>query len=327
MDFLGTIRARYYVPSKKDPALLWVWRSATTRRVPAFPRTVQFETHTACNGACIFCPYPITIESQPKGLMKRELFEKIVREMARHSVRRISPYLNNEPFLDSDMVAKLLYIRERIPRAKIVLTTNGSRLDDRTIDGLLEADALDALYISFQGVEKKGYEATMRGGLIFEETMANVENLIEKWKAAGGRKRFKIVVTMVATNLINTGKAVAFWESRGVESKWTPLENRGGNIDGASAFAPESGPLKRYANCTRLFKQAYVLFNGDMVLCCTDYTREVILGNVAESSIEEVWNGPQARAIRRLYAEGRMDEIPLCRECMISGTTGDEEYD
>ena len=326
MNLLGTLKKRYYIPSREDPLLARAWLRATSRRVPSFPRTVQFETHTACNGACVFCPYPITIENQPKGLMKPELFEKIVREMALRRVRRISPYLNNEPFLDPDMVAKVRTIHERIPKAKIVLTTNGSRLDDKTINALLGADALHALYISFQGVEKEGYEATMRGGLVFGETLANVENLIGKWKAAGGRKRFKIVVTMVATNLIDTEKAKAHWENRGVESKWTPLENRGGNITDASALAPESGPLVRFANCTRLFKQAYILFDGDMVLCCTDYTRKVVLGNVAESSIEEVWNGPKAQAMRRLYAEGRMGEIPLCRGCTISGTTGDEEY-
>ena len=318
-------KTRYYVPSDADGGVARAWKSLTRRKVPNFPKTVQFETHSACNGACIFCPYAETAASQPQGFMTRDLFEKIVAEIASHDVRRISPYSNNEPFLDPEMVSKLSYIKERAPGAKIVLTTNGSRLDGKTVDALLEADALNALYISFQGVEKEGYEATMRGSLIFEKTLANVEHLIKRWSEAGGRRRFKIVVTMVATNLIDTEKAVAFWRARGVESKWTPLENRGGNVGGATGLAPGGKPLGRYASCTRLFKQAYILFNGDMVLCCTDYTRRVLLGNVAETSISEVWNSPKAVSIRRLYSEGRMDEIPLCRECEISGTTGDED--
>jgi radical SAM protein with 4Fe4S-binding SPASM domain len=327
MNLLKAAKTRYYVPDPADPPLVRAWRHATHRRVPEFPRTVQFETHTACNGACIFCPYPFAIESQPKGVMSADLFEKIVEEMAHHPVRRISPYLNNEPFLDPDILAKVRTLHERVPGAKIVLTTNGSRLDEAAVKGLLRTDALHALYISFQGVEKEGYEATMRGGLVFEQTLANVENLIERWKAAGGRNRFRIVVTMVETNLIDTQKAVAYWKGRGVESKWTPLENRGGNVPGAEAIAPTSRPLRRFASCARLFKQAYILFNGDMVLCCTDYTRRVVLGNVWETSIGEVWNSEKARAIRRLYSEGRMDRIPLCSECAISCTTGDEEYE
>jgi pyruvate-formate lyase-activating enzyme len=324
LGLVKSLKSRYYVPSPEDSAPLRLWKSATRRRVPTFPRTVQFETHSACNAACVFCPYASTIQSQPTGRMSDELFEKIVEEMARHRVRRISPYCNNEPFLDPRMVERLRTIHRRVPGAKIVLTTNGSRLDEATVDGLLEEDALHALYISFQGVEKEGYEATMRGSLVFEKTLANVERLIAKWKAAGGEARFKIVVTMVATNLIDTEKAVAFWRARGVESKWTPLENRGGNVAVADSLAPGRQPLKRYASCTRLFKQAYILWNGDMVLCCTDYTRKVLLGNVAETSIEQVWNAPRAVGIRRLFAEGHMDRIPLCRECTISGTTGEE---
>jgi MoaA/NifB/PqqE/SkfB family radical SAM enzyme len=319
VGFLRRLKTRYYVPSRDDSRAVRAWKSATSRRVPAFPRTVQFETHTGCNGACIFCPYPITIESQPKGVMKPELFGKIVEEVSRHRVRRISPFLNNEPFLDPEMVRKLRTIHDKNPKAKIVLTTNGSRLDGKTSEELLESGALHALYISFQGIEKGGYEATMRGNLVFENTLANVEGLIDRWSAAGRRRRFKIVVTMVATNLIDAEKAMAHWRSRGIQAQITPLENRGGNIGDAHALAPGQGALRRYGDCTRLFKQAYILFNGDMVLCCTDYARQVVLGNVWESSIESVWNSPKAWTIRRLYAEGHMDRIPLCRDCLIAG--------
>ena len=327
MEALKTLKSRYHVPSAEDSLAGRLWRSATRRHVPSFPRTVQFETHSVCNAACVFCPYPGAIESQPKGRMTPELFEKIVEEMARHGVRRISPYLNNEPFLDPEMVHRIREIHRRIPEAKIVLTTNGSRLDDKTVDGLLEVDALHALYISFQGMDKVGYEAAMRGSLVFEETLASVENLIDKWKAAGGEKRFRIVLTMVATNLIDTHKSVAFWRSKGVESKWTPLENRGGDIAIAPALVPDHKPLRRFTNCTRLFKQAYILWNGDMVLCCTDYTRKVVLGNVAETSIREVWTSPMAVQMRRLYSEGLMDRIPLCKDCQICDLTGDEELE
>jgi hypothetical protein len=44
-----------------------------------------------------------------------------------------------------------------------------------------------------------------------------------------------------------------------------------------------------------------------MVLCCTDYTRMVLLGNVADTTIEQVWNAEKAVTTRRLYAEGHLD--------------------
>ncbi len=326
MDLWRALKSRYYVPSEKDALLAGAWNRATRRRVPQFPRTVQFETHSACNAACVFCPYPATAAGQPKGRMPPELFHKIVDEMARHDVRRISPYLNNEPFLDPDMVEKIRTLHERIPRAKLVLTTNGSLLDEATVDGLLAADALHALYLSIQGVDREGYEASTGGALNFEDVMSNALSLIAKWKAAGGRRRFKLVITMVRTSKIDVEKAAAFWREKGVASQWTPLENRGGNTALGPGLIPEKGTMRRFARCARLFKQAYILWNGDMVLCCTDYTRRVVLGNVGESSIADVWNSPKASGVRRLYAEGRMDLIPLCRECAICDTTEDGSF-
>ncbi len=326
MHVLRTLKSRYYVPRPEDPLPSRLWKSATRRHVPAFPRAVQIQTQTGCNAACIFCPYPDTVESQPKGFMSKELFERILDEIARHGIRRISPYLMNEPFLDPGIIDKMAAIKQKIPEARLVVTTNGSRLTPPVADRLIAADVLHALYISFQGVEKAPYEATMRGAMVFEKTMGNVTSLIEKWHAAGGRDRFKIVVTMVGTNRIDVDKAVAFWRDKGVESKWTALENRGGNIAIASDLAPSDHPMKHFATCTRLFKQAYILFNGDMVLCCTDYRREMVLGNVAGASIAEVWNSEKAVAIRRLFSEGHINQIPLCRTCEISDTDGEEEF-
>lgn len=326
MNFLKRFKTRYFVPTPKSGLGEKLWKGMTRRRVPEFPRTVQIQTQTGCNAACVFCPYSSTVDSQPKGKMSQELFERIIDEIAEHGVRRISPYLMNEPFLDPKIIDRLVYIKEKIPDARIVLTTNGSKLTPDKVDRLIEADALHALYISFQGVEKDGYEATMGGSLVFEKTMENVETLIEKWRAAGGRKLFKIVVSMVATNRIDTEKAVAFWKARGVESKWTPLENRGGNVE-IKTLAPGAEPMRRFANCTRLFKQAYIMFDGDMVLCCTDYTRRAVIGNIVDSSIYEVWNGWKANGYRHLYSEGYMDRIPLCKDCEISDSTGDEEFE
>lgn len=325
MNILRFFKTRYYVPSDEDSLLKKFYFSFTSRSVPHFPKVVQFETHSACNARCVFCPYSFTYKTQPQGVMSNELFYKIVDELKKHRVRRISPYMNNEPFLDREMVKKLIHIRSEIPDSKIVLTTNGSKLDKETVDELVKYNPLDYLYISFQGVEKEGYEETMRGSLKFEETMENVLYLIEKIKSSEHRKPFKVVITMVATNKIDVHKAMKFWKEKGIKAQWTNLENRGGNIIDFENLKPEKAKTRKFYNCTRLFKQAYILFNGDMVLCCTDYSRKVVLGNVKEKSIEEVWNSEKAWKIRRLYFEKKFDKIPLCKDCQIADTTGDEE--
>jgi radical SAM protein with 4Fe4S-binding SPASM domain len=316
------LKKRYYVSQEDAPLHSRLWRKTIHRQVPAFPKTVQIQTMTGCNAACIFCPYCETVDSQPKGRMSPSLFEQIIDEIARHPVRRISPYLMNEPLLDPGLFDKLAILRDRCPKARIVLTTNGSLLTPENRGKLIQSRALHAVYISFQGIEKEGYEATMRGSLVFEKSKARVDAFIDEWQRMPARERFKIVVTMVATNKIDVRKAVSYWQAKGVQSKWTRLENRGGNTLNAQLLCKNG--LRPHTHCTRLFKQAYIMFNGDMVLCCTDYTRQVVLGNLADNSIEAIWNGTKAREIRALYSSGRSDLIPLCRECEIAGS--DDEF-
>jgi MoaA/NifB/PqqE/SkfB family radical SAM enzyme len=307
---------KYYLEEPGEGLLSILRKRATRRPVPSFPRTLQIQTVTGCQADCIFCPFGSTFDFQPKGRMDPDLFNRIIAEAKQHGVRRISPYLMNEPFIDKDLFRKIRYIHEQIPDSKVVVTTNGGLLTRERVSEMLDVGpALHALYVSFQGIEKDAYEHSMRGAMHFEHTMENVNQLLEQQ-----RKRMtewpKVWITMVSTDVIDAKKAVAYWKKRGVRSKYTALENRGGNIADAESFST-SGHMEYFSTCTRLFKQGYINFNGDMVLCCTDYSRKQVLGNITNSSIREVWNGGKAVDIRRRFLGGRIDTIDLCNECKV----------
>ena len=307
---------RYYMISPAD-GFLGRWRKRLTRRpVPRFPRNLQIQTQTGCNADCIFCPYGTTADSQPKGKMDWDLFRKIVDETVGYRVRRISPYLMNEPFVDREIFERIRYINRVNPRAKVILTSNGSLLTEDVVARVVElGDGLHELAISVQGIDREAYEKTMRGGLRFDRTMANVERLLEAMRRRKAT-RPALWITMVDTELIDAKKAVEYWRGRGVNARYTMLENRGGNIAGAEEMAHHR-QMDYFSDCTRLFKQAYIKFNGDLVLCCTDYEAKMILGNVREKSLYEVWNGEVATSIRRKFLSDRIGEISLCSVCKV----------
>jgi radical SAM protein with 4Fe4S-binding SPASM domain len=315
MNLLRKMKSRFYVPGADDRPWADAFKRLLYRRIPDFPRTLQIQTATGCNAACVFCPYSESHDKVPKGRMPEELFDRIVDEIARNATRpRISPYLMNEPFLDASLIEKARHIRRSIPRCKLVVTTNAGRLDAALVDNLLADNPFDDLYISMQGIEKEPYEESMRGRLVFENTLANVEHLIDACKRSGSK--MDITITMIKTRLVDADKAVAHWQSRGIKAKYTSLENRGGNTRAFKEINP--GGKKHFKHCTRLFKQAYILFNGDMVLCCTDYYKKMVLGNVGETSIRAVWNSPRAIEIRRDFIRADYRNNPLCASCFIS---------
>lgn len=307
---------KYYLPVPGESLLGRLKKRLTRRPVPRFPRNIQIQTGTGCNADCVFCPYGETYETQPKGAMEWDLFRKIVDESARYRVRRISPYLMNEPFADRHIFEKIAYINKVNPRARVVITSNGSLLTPAVVEKLLAlGGGVHELALSVQGMDPDAYRRTMRGNMSLEKTLANVNHLIAAMRERG-LKRPKLWITMVDTDLIDAREAVAYWQARGVSSRYTRLENRGGNIAGAELFS-RSHHMQYFSTCTRLFKQMYIMFNGDVVLCCTDYSRKEILGNVREKSLYAVWNGERAVEIRRKFLSDRIGELVLCGQCKI----------
>jgi radical SAM protein with 4Fe4S-binding SPASM domain len=89
------------------------------------------------------------------------------------------------------------------------------------------------------------------------------------------------------------------------------MDNRAG--DKAQSLAP--GEHQRKRGCDLFLKQAYIVENGDMILCCHDWRQSVVLGNVAKTSIKEVWNSPAFLDRIYEYYAGNFENIEICRNC------------
>ena len=58
-----------------------------------------------------------------------------------------------------------------------------------------------------------------------------------------------------------------------------------------------------------------VLVNGDVALCCLDYSAKEVLGNVMDAPMLDIWNNARYSELRKLHRESRQSEIPLCSNC------------
>ncbi len=104
--------------------------------------SVEIEINTSCNRRCSHCPNSIFDRGllQNEKLMPTELFHKIIDELAEIGFSgRISPHFYGEPLIDKRLVDFMGYIRKCIPRAKIVIFTNGDLLTSDMYLKLVEA--------------------------------------------------------------------------------------------------------------------------------------------------------------------------------------------
>ncbi|MCC6585165.1 MAG: glycosyltransferase [Bryobacterales bacterium] len=298
--------AKGTTPVPIAPALRIVAREP----MPAFPLEIQIETNTACNATCVMCPYPEVSKELPQGRMDLELYQKILEECAAEKgVRRLEPFLNNEPFTDTRIVDLIAMAKKTVPHALVTVTSNGSLLPPKVTDRLIRS-GLDAIWFSFNGATKATYEEIM--GLSWDKVKANIDYLLDVKPQS-----LRVFTNMIETTLMR-GEIVdniRYWQSRGVQSGSSPLVNRAGNVKNFTELNYKPVGDGQVRLCDLLFHKMYIGYNGDVLLCCMDWRRKVVLGNVRKQSLREVWNGEPYRRYRQLQIESRANELDLCKDC------------
>lgn len=307
--------ARYYMPAPDDGLLskIITWARTGKRFRPSFPRAVQFQTLSTCNAKCVFCPHSQSPKEIPHGRMDDALIAKIIKECAEHMVGRISPYLTNEPLMDKRMPAILKQIKKAcIFPVKTKINTNAALMTEAVSAKLLEAK-LDQLWISVNGYSEETYRQSM--DLDFETSMDNVNTLLDMKKTLGA-KRPKVIITTIETKLVEheLEKAREYWSTRDVKFSIHRLDNRSGE-DATGAIRPEKRKPKPKRDCDLFLKQAYIVENGDMIICCHDWRQSVVVGNIAKTSISEVWNSDHFKSLIYEYYSEKFDNLEICRAC------------
>ena len=85
------------------------------------------------------------------------------------------------------------------------------------------------------------------------------------------------------------------------------------NTDGEQyIFEPEVGPGRIYF--TLGFDDKPILFNGDVTPCCVDWSHKLVVGNVKNESLDELWN-KQANPLRKDHIEGNIGKDSPCFNC------------
>src|SRR5271157_6298563 len=133
---------------------------------------IQFESTTACNARCTFCPrYDMT---RPRGEMSDDLFRKIVKDGKQIRRAFFVPFLNGEPFMFPRIWEWLDYLQAE--RCRVHIYTNAEKVD---VDRLVRYSNISCICCGVNAASKSVYDAVVRGP-DFDKVVANVGDLIKK---------------------------------------------------------------------------------------------------------------------------------------------------
>jgi len=288
----------------------------------AFPESLMVQTTSRCNAACVFCPYPAVRSEIKHGEMTFTLFVKLMRECSRHAgLKSINLFLMNEPLMDPRIVDRCDFAKETNPGAAICLWTNGCNLDDGLSRSLI-GSGLDAIGVSIHAMWPETYRAlTGRGD--FDRVLARVTRFVELRDRL--RPELHIEIRLVGVRQLlsqeEVDEAVRYWRDRGIEGVNTLLGhvNRAGNLPGTYQIMH-----RKITGCAdRMpYHMAAILYDGQVVLCCMDWRREQVLGNIRDQSLASIWRSRRRREVLARL-QGEVDGEPdfLCKRCEESIST------
>ncbi len=211
------------------------------------PWSVALETSGSCNRKCHYCPVSL---NQRTGEMPRELFEKVIEDLATIGfTRTISFHFYNEPLLDERLPDLVSYARRRLPDCVMDIFTNGDYLTPTWIESLLGA-----------GIQ------VIRVSLHSRNSERHVLRVLDQVDASA---RSKVVFQ-------------SFWDR---EKNGEFLYNR---IDIAEAQPKGDSELSRGVGCS-LVNSLAINYEGETALCCNDFFAANGHGSVAEVSVGELW--------------------------------------
>jgi len=246
---------------------------------------IEFNLSGLCTRQCVFCP-----RSDPKAFpninehISERLYEKVMADLQKANWNGVILYSAfSEPLLHRNIEELVGLSKKYLPLAHVEAVTNGDLATLEKISNLFAA-GLTVLSISM-------YDGPHQ-----------VKHFRELQKEAGLRD-----------------------DQLMLRARWLPpeehfgitLSNRAGALNlkeiGVTALKE---PLKK--NCFYPFYQTLIDYDGSVLLCCHDWGKKLIVGNIKSQSIIDIWNNNVLKRVRMNLAQANRN-FPPCNLCDTPG--------
>ncbi len=279
-------------------------------------KKVYIEITNICNLSCEFCP-------KTSRTLKRN-----TKEDFHHILQAVQPYtdyiylhLMGEP-TTHPLLREYLEMSHEVG-LKVNLTTNGT-LIHKVQDDLIGAKALRQINISLHSFEVNDphikIEEYIRGVTDFVNMATKESQMIcslrlwnmdsETLKAKNSLNAY--IIKMLEEQLdLDLDIAEALQFKNGIKLKPNVYLNMAEKFEWPDQ---EKAVAEKEIFCYGLRDQIGIHVDGTVVPCCLDSEGHIALGNIFETSLEEIINSPRAKRLYDGFSNRRAVE-PLCQRC------------
>lgn len=289
------------------------------------PYLVQIFPVYGCNFRCGYCIHALDRSLHGyisnKIVMDLDFFKKAIDDMkvAGWKIKMLRFAAIGEPLLHKDIAKMVSYAKQADIAESIDIVTNGSLLTRELSDELVKA-GLTRLRISLEGLSSQDYKKHASVNVDFE-TM--VENIHYFYEHCGDTKVYIKIIDYMVPDTQTQDKFHKMFQplchSLAIEHLTPTIEEIDYNeLSGnRENNRPQNGEkLIESSICPQPFYMMQINPDGNVVPCCS-MKYPMILGNVLEDSVDNVWNGQTYNLFRRNMLEGVWNASEVCKNCTL----------
>lgn len=290
------------------------------------PFVLFVDPSSLCNSKCVFCPtsYPELIKETGRfqGLMDLNLYTKIIDDLREFDkpLKVLRLYKEGEPLLHPRFADMIKYAKDSNAIGFIDTTTNGYLISKERMKPIID-NGLDRINISVNGMSDNQFEQFAGVHVNFDKYVNNIKDLYEI------KKDCEIVIKATGDFLSEDDKtkfydifgdycdrifienAMSCWDDFDVEEKSNIKISNNKGIYNQEIIATE------VSTCPYIFYSTCINSDGTVSLCFLDWQHRLIIGDVRNQSLKEIWNGSLLYYYQFLNLSNERKNIPICKNC------------
>lgn len=314
---------------------------------------VNLALSNRCNAKCIWCPS--SRGTKHNFDMSFDLVKKIIDEISDESfphkidIMHISE--NGEALYNKDLIDIARYIKQKMPDIKVDFLSNFGLMSGEISKFFTKEKLIDSIQVNIDGHDDKSYRDVK--GISFKSVIKNLKKFLEYRERYYPEMKVRINVMPAFEYKYAVG---AFFDTLPLQGKKeVHFSNYEEVVKFLREFVPEDIEIKRSKSglwaerkqvlsgkakvpidnskldCPLLFRvenEAFIAPNGDWYPCCLDDNNDIVLGNVKDSTILEIYNSQVRNDFITKLKQRRFDEIGYpCNTVICCNSVSVKDYD
>jgi hypothetical protein len=302
-----------------------------------FPNILNIEVYRGdCYCSCVHCPVGTTEPGERKSKFGErgfdlELYKKIIKEVREHHHATVRIHSVGEPLMWNDLIDALKFTHDN--HVKSWIFTCAVTNDTKKLEEI--CDNSSVVEVSINSITPENYEAT-KGLNAFEIVSGNIKKMHDYINGKNLQTR------LIASRVESLDKAaddafVRYWKSSGLvkDSFVRSYHTYNDMIPGLS-----NEEKNKHEACLVHWARFNISVDGYAVVCFNELFKEhlepsLVLGDLRNQSISEIWHGPKLTSIRLAELSGDYRALPFkdtlpCKDCYscqpLSGDRQTSEY-